>query len=178
MPRRKTAAQLEAEIAQALTTRRAAPRRPKGVRFNVPAVGSRGQVAPPAPGFVRLYRGGGGGLEDVASPTHGRWFTTLLSSARDYAGAVDDGPLPAGTVILVVDVHGADVARMPQTSIQVSGYSPIPISEEDQDWLRNPRLLREWGPPDVEVQVPVPVAQAAVRLLGSARAVPRAKPRR
>lgn len=172
---KKTAAQLDAEIAQAL----AAPRsKTKGVRFSVPAVGPRGRVAPPAPGFVRLYRGGArGGLEDVASLTHGQWFTTSLSSARDYAGVVDDGPLPPGTVILVVDVHGADVARMPQTSISVAGYAPMPIAEEDQEWLRSTRQLKEWGPPDVEVQVPVEVARAATRLLGSTRAVARAKPR-
>jgi hypothetical protein len=173
---KKTAAQLDAEIAEALAARRPKAR---GVRFTVPAVGPRGQVAPPAPGFVRLYRGGArGGLEDVSSPTHGQWFTTSLSSARDYAGAVDDGPLPPGTVVLVVDVHGADVARMSRTSISAAGYAPMPIAEEDQEWLRSARDLKEWGPPDVEVQVPVAVARAATRLLGSARAVSRAKPSR
>jgi hypothetical protein len=70
-------------------------------------------TAAPASGFIRLYRGGGGGLSNVTSPMHGQWFTSRLSSARDYTGADIDGPLPAGAVILVVDVHGADVARMP-----------------------------------------------------------------
>jgi hypothetical protein len=170
IPRKKTAAQLDAEIIKALLTARA-----KGPRFTVPMVGSGGQVAAPAFGFVRLYRGGGGGLSDITSPTHGQWFTTRLSTARDYAGADIDGPLPTGTVILCVDVHGADVARMPQTLIQATGYTPIPISEDDQAWLRSPKHLKEWGPPDVEVQVPSAVARAATRLQGSARGVPRAK---
>lgn len=170
---KKTAAQLDTEIAQAL-----APRRAKAVRFTVPAVGRRGQASPVAPGFVRLYRGGArGGLEDLDNSTHGQWFTTQLSNARDYAGVVDDRPLPSGAVILVVDVHGADVARMPMTLIRASGYTPMPISEEDQEWLRSAKHLREWGPPDVEVQVPAAVAHEATRLLGSARAVSRAKPR-
>jgi hypothetical protein len=52
----------------------------------------------------------------------------------------------------------------------------MPIAEEDQEWLRSARHLKEWGPPDVEVQVPVEVARAATRLLGSARAVARSKP--
>jgi hypothetical protein len=173
MARKKTAAQLDAEIATALTSRS----KDKSVRFTVPVVGSRGQVANLAPGFVRLYRGGGGGLSDVTSATHGQWFTTRLSSARDYVGADVDGPLPFGTVILVVDVHGSDVAYMPQTLIQTSGYSPIPISPDDQEWLRSAKHLKEWGPPDVEVQVPIVVARAATRLLGSARNVTRAKPR-
>ena len=172
---KKTAAQLDAEIAQAL---RISPPKTKAVRFTVPNVGPRGRVADPARGFVRLYRGGArGGLEDVASPTHGQWFTTILSNARDYAGVIEDGPLPAGTVILVVDVHGADVARMPTTLIRSTGYAPIPIPQEDQEWLRDPKLLKEAGPPDVEVAVPVAVARAATRLEGSARAVSRAKPR-
>ena len=171
---KKSSAQLDAEIAEALTTR---PRsKAKGVRFTVPVVG-RGQAAAPAPGFVRLYRGGGGGLSDVTSATHGRWFTTRLSSARDYVGADVEGPLPPGTIILCVDVRGADVARMPQTRIQASGYTPIPISEDDQEWLRSPKHLKEWGPPDVEVQVPVAVARAATLLLGRARDAARAKPR-
>lgn len=173
---KKSPSQLDAEIAEALT----APPHPKtkGIRFTVPAVGPRGQVADPARGFVRLYRGGGGGLSNVTSATHGQWFTTRLSSALDYVGADVDGPLPPGTVILCVDVHGADVARMPQTLIQASGYTPIPISEDDQAWLRSPKHLKEWGPPDIEVQVPSAVARAATRLLGSARDVPRSKPTR
>jgi hypothetical protein len=172
---KKTPAQLDAEIAEALTSPRS---RARAVRFTVPTVGPRGQVADPAPGFVRLYRGGGGGLSDVTSTTHGQWFTTRLSSARDYVGADVDGPLPPGTVILCVDVHGADVAGMPQTLIQASGYTPTPISADDQEWLRSPKHLKEWGPPDVEVQVPVSVARAATRLLGSTRAVSRSKPTR
>jgi hypothetical protein len=171
MPRKKTRSQLDAEITEALLTSRQ-----RGPRFTVPVAGPRGQVAAPAPGFVRLYRGGGGRLSDVTSPTHGQWFTTRLSSARDYVGADIDGPLPAGTVILAVDVHGADVARMPQTLIQATGYTPIPISEDDQAWLRSPKHLKEWGPPDVEVQVPIAVARTATRLQGSARDVSRAKP--
>ena len=173
MPRKKTGAQLDAEIAAALTSRSNAKR----VRFTVPAVGPRGQIVPPASGFVRLYRGGGGSLSDATSATHGQWFTTRLSSARDYAGVVDEGPLPPGTVILVIDVHGADVARMPQTLIHASGYSPIAISPEDQEWLRSSKHLKEWGPPDVEVQVPVEVARSATRLRGSSRNVSRAKPK-
>jgi hypothetical protein len=86
--------------------------------------------------------------------------------------------MPPGTVILVVDVHGADVARMPKTLIQASGYTPMSISEDDQAWLRDRMMLKEWGPPDVEVQVPVAVARSAARLVGSVRAVSRAKPRR
>jgi hypothetical protein len=91
-------------------------------------------------------------------------------------GADIDGPLPAGSVILAVDVHGADVARMPQTLIQATGYTPIPISEDDQAWLRSSKDLKEWGPPDVEVQVPIAVARTATRLQGRARDVTRAKP--
>lgn len=165
MPRRKTATQLDAEITEALSTS----------RVRDPHRTPRGQLAAPAPGFVRLYRGGGGGLSNATSPTHGQWFTTRLSSARDYAGANIDGPLPAGAVILAIDVHGADVARMPQTLIQATGYTPIPISEDDQAWLRSPKHLKEWGPPDVEVRVPVAVARAATRLQGSAQDGTRAR---
>jgi hypothetical protein len=167
MTARKPAKQLDADIAEALST----PRGNRTVRFSAPIVGSRGQIAPPRRGFVRLYRGGGGSLSDASSPTHGQWFTTMLSSARDYAGVVDDGRLPAGSSILVVDVHGADVARMPHTERMVA------IGADDQEWLRDPNLLAEIGPPDVEVVVPVSVARAATRLSGRTRDVARGKPR-
>lgn len=181
---KKSPARLQREIDEALSSKKtrshASTRldpKTKRVRFSVPIVGPRGQVAPPALGFVRLYRGGArGGLEDVMSPTHGRWFTTMLSSAKDYAGVIDDGSLPPGTVILVVDVHGDDVARMPTTRLSMEGYAPIPLPKDDQAWLRDRNLLQEVGPPDVEIQVPSVVARAAARLLGRARAVTRAKP--
>jgi hypothetical protein len=163
MSPKKRAKQLDAEIAAALAG-------PPSVRYRVPTVSPRGRIAPPARGFVRLYRGTGGGLFDPSAPTHGEWFTTVLSSAQDYAGTVEDEPLPPGTAIFVIDVHGDDVARMPTTTLSVSGYAPVPLPEEDQEWLRSPSLLREAGPPDVEVRVPAAVARAATRLTRSRRA--------
>jgi len=175
MQPKKTSAQLDADIKDTLAARRAATASDvhiPGIRFSVPKVGPRGQITPAARGFVRLYRGGSrGGLEDLTSPTHGQWFTTDLDSAYNYAGAGDDWRLPSGAVILVVDVHGADVARMPHTENQV------PITADVQEWLIDPKLLKEFGPPDVEVRVPMVVARAATRLFGSSRDVSRAKPR-
>lgn len=60
----------------------------------------------PAEGYIRLYRGGGGGeFSNEADGTHGRWFTTSQSTAESYAGTDDTGAMKPDGVVLAVDVH-------------------------------------------------------------------------